>query len=79
LASGPSDGTFDGIGTVTRQIMPSDRSVRNAKGKTKPYKLADGGGLYLLVKPDGARYWRMDFRFSGRRGTLPLAFILLSV
>jgi len=59
--------------------MPSDRSVRNAKGKTKPYKLADGGGLYLLVKPDGARYWRMDFRFSGRRGTLPLAFILLSV
>ena len=27
---------------------------RNAKGKTKPHKLSDGGGLHLLVNPDGA-------------------------
>lgn len=51
--------------------MPlTDRAVHNAKGGPKPYKLADGGGLYLLVKPDGARYWRMDFRFAAKRGTL---------
>lgn len=51
--------------------MPlTDRTVRNAKGKAKPYKLSDGNGLYLLVKTDGARYWRMDFRFVGKRGTL---------
>lgn len=51
--------------------MPlTDRAVRNAKSAASPYKLTDGGGLYLLVRPDGARYWRMDFRFAGRRGTL---------
>jgi hypothetical protein len=33
-------------------------------------KLSDGGGLYLLVRPDGARYWRMDYRWMGKRGTL---------
>ena len=31
--------------------------IRNAKPKTKPYKLADGGGLYLLVNPDARKYW----------------------
>jgi integrase len=45
-------------------------AVRNLKPKTKSYKLADGEGMYLLVQPDGARYWRMDYRFNGKRGTL---------
>lgn len=36
-----------------------------------PFKLADGGGLYLLVHPaDGARYWRMNFTFGGKYRTL---------
>lgn len=51
--------------------MPlTDITIRKAKGKDAPFKLTDGGGLYLLVRPDGARYWRMDFRFAGKRGTL---------
>ena len=33
----------------------TDTVVRNAKPKEKPYKLFDGGGLYLLVKPTGSR------------------------
>lgn len=48
----------------------TDVQPRNAKGKDKPYKLADGGGLYLLVNPDGTRYWRMDYRFGDKRRTL---------
>lgn len=36
------------------------------------YKLADGGGLYLLVSPKGSRLWRFDYRFAGRRKTLAL-------
>ena len=36
--------------------------VRNAKPKDKPYKLADGGGLYLEVMPTGGKLWRMKFR-----------------
>ena len=43
----------------------TDIQVRTAKPKDKQYKLTDGGGLYLLVKPTGARYWRMGYRFAG--------------
>jgi len=38
----------------------TDTRVRNAKPQAKAYKLSDGGGMYLLVTPDGARYWRLD-------------------
>ena len=48
----------------------TDIQPRNAKGRDKPYKLADGGGLYLLVNPDGAKYWRLDYRFADVRRTL---------
>jgi integrase len=48
----------------------TDLQPRNAKPKDKPYKLADGGGLYLLVNPDGAKYWRLDYRFDAARKTL---------
>lgn len=36
-----------------------------AKPKEKPYKKADGVGLYLLVNPDGSKYWRRKYRFAG--------------
>ncbi|HXA47590.1 MAG TPA: integrase arm-type DNA-binding domain-containing protein [Burkholderiaceae bacterium] len=48
----------------------TDVQVRTAKAKEKPYKLTDGGGLYLLIKIDGAKYWRMDYRFADARRTL---------
>lgn len=41
----------------------SDTKVRNAKGKAKPYKMSDGGGLYLLINPNSRKYWRMKYRF----------------
>ncbi|EMO2528050.1 DUF4102 domain-containing protein, partial [Pluralibacter gergoviae] len=41
------------------------RQVETAKPQEKPYKLADGGGLYLLVKPNGGRYWRLKYRIAG--------------
>ncbi len=53
--------------------MPlTEVKVGNAKGRAATYKLADGGALYLLVRPDGARYWRMDYRWHGKRRTLAL-------
>jgi hypothetical protein len=53
--------------------MPlTEVKVRNAKGRAIAYKLADSGALYLLVRPDGARYWRMDYRWHGKRRTLAL-------
>jgi integrase len=54
-------------------VMPlADTHVRSAKARPKPYKLSDGGGMYLLVTPDGGRYWRLDYRFAGKRRTLAL-------
>lgn len=51
--------------------MPlTDLAIRKAAAKPSPYKMSDGGGLYLLIRPDGARYWRMDYRCAGKRGTL---------
>lgn len=50
----------------------TDMRVRSAQPLDKTYKLADGGGMYLLVNPDGARYWRLDYRFAGKRRTLAL-------
>jgi hypothetical protein len=50
----------------------TDTRIRNAKPKAKAYKLSDGGGMYLLVTPDGGRYWRFDYRFAGKRRTLAL-------
>jgi hypothetical protein len=45
---------------------------RNAKGKIKPHKLSDGGGLHLLVNADGAKYWRLAYRWHGKQRTLAL-------
>ncbi len=44
--------------------------VRQAKPKDKDYKLFDGKGLYLLVKKNGAKYWRMKYRYLGKEKLL---------
>ena len=54
-------------------VMPlTDTAIRNAKPADKPQKLADGGGLYLLLNPTGSRWWRFDYRFDGKRKTLSM-------
>jgi len=61
--------------------MPlSDPAIKKAKpGVTptgmvtdKPYKMADGGGLYLLVTPAGGKLWRLKYRFGGKEKLLSL-------
>ncbi|EML6581566.1 tyrosine-type recombinase/integrase [Klebsiella aerogenes] len=42
------------------------RQVETAKPKDKPYKLADGGGMYLEVFPNGTKSWRMKYRIAGK-------------
>ncbi|HEP0604800.1 tyrosine-type recombinase/integrase [Raoultella ornithinolytica] len=48
------------------------RQVDTSKPKDKPYKLSDGGGLYLLVSPNGSRYWRLKYRIAGKEKLLAL-------
>lgn len=50
----------------------SDAKVRNAKTDDKDVKMTDGGGLFLLVKPNGAKLWRYKFRINGREGLLSI-------
>ena len=48
------------------------KAASNAKPETKPYNLSDGGGLYLLVKPNGTKAWRFNYRFNGKQKTLAI-------
>jgi integrase len=50
----------------------TDQAIRNAKLREKPYKIADGKGLTLLVKPNGSKLWHFRYRFNGLEKTLSL-------
>jgi Arm domain-containing DNA-binding protein len=50
----------------------TDTAVNNAKAKAKPYKISDGGGLYLLVSATGAKLWRYKYRIGGKEGTFAI-------
>jgi hypothetical protein len=45
-------------------------AIKNPKGREKPYKLTDSDGLFLYVTPNGGRYWRMNYRHTGKQKTL---------
>jgi hypothetical protein len=48
----------------------ADVTIRSAKPRVKPYKLSDGGGLFLLVQPNGSKLWRLKFRIDDREKKL---------
>jgi integrase len=50
----------------------TDKAIRNAKPRAKPYKLSDSGGLFLLVQPSGSKWWRYKYRFAGKEKLLAL-------
>ncbi len=45
----------------------SSFSVEKAKPSAKPYKLADGNGLHILINPNGSKLWRFRYRHNGRQ------------
>ena len=50
----------------------SDTLIKSTKPKDSPYKLSDGGGMYLLVKPNGGKYWHLAYRFNNKQKLLSL-------
>jgi len=48
----------------------TDVTIRNTKPTEKELRLNDGSGLYLLVKKNGAKWWRFDYTFNKKRKTL---------
>lgn len=53
-------------------IALSDAKARNAKPKSRPYKMSDGEGLFLLVMPSGSKYWRLKYFLAGKEKGLAL-------
>jgi integrase len=50
----------------------TDTKVKNAKPGSKPVKLVDGNGLYLEVRPSGAKLWRYRYRIVGKENVFAL-------
>lgn len=52
--------------------MLTNADCRNAKPDDKPYKLSDEKGLFLLIHPNGSKYWRMKYRAAGKEKLLSI-------
>ena len=62
-------GVDAGVSVHSRREIPpmlTDKAIKALKPKQKPYKAADGLGLYLSVQPNGSRLWRFKYRYVGK-------------
>lgn len=56
-----------------KRIAPlTDTKIRKAKHLEKPYKLFDGGGLYVEIAPTGSKTWRLKYRHAGKESRVSL-------
>jgi hypothetical protein len=53
-------------------VKLSDINIKRAKPLDKPYKMFDGGGLYIHIFPNKSKLWRYDYRFDGKIKTMAL-------
>ena len=52
---------------MARIVTPlTSTQIKNAKPKLKKYKLFDGGGLFLMIMPNGSKYWKLSYRLQGK-------------
>lgn len=52
--------------------MLREIQIKAVKPQSRPVKLSDSHGLYLLVHPNGSKYWRLNYRYGGKYRTLAL-------
>jgi integrase len=50
----------------------TDTAIKSAKPQARPYKLADEKGMFLLVNPNGGKWWRFKYRVAGKEKLLAL-------
>jgi integrase len=50
----------------------TNTAIKAAKPREKPWKLFDGRGLYLDIRPNGGQWWRFKYRFGGKEKLLSL-------
>jgi integrase len=53
-------------------VALTDTKVRSVKSREKSFKIADGKGLFLVVQPNGSKYWRFRYRFGGKEKLLAI-------
>lgn len=56
--------------TPTNKLTEAE--VKNTKPGSKPIKLFDGEGMFLLIQPHGGKLWRFKYRISGKEKLLAL-------
>jgi hypothetical protein len=70
---GVSLGVYSNSQELISPIPLSDTTCKNAKPTPeRAYKLPDEMGMYLLVNPNGSKYFRLKYRFEGKEKTLAL-------
>lgn len=58
---------------MPRRAEPlTDKAIKNAKPSDRPRRLFDGGGLHLLINPDGSKYWRLKYLLHGKEKRIGL-------
>ncbi|CAK0752950.1 hypothetical protein CCP3SC15_1900001 [Gammaproteobacteria bacterium] len=75
LNPGRCGGDIGGHYTLSRVVAPiplTDTAIRNAKPEEKPFRLFDGGGMYLEIAPSGGKWWRLKYRIDGKEKRLSL-------
>lgn len=55
---------------MARYLIKANVIIRNTKPTAKTQRLNDGDGLYLLIRPNGAKWWRLDYSIGSKRKTL---------
>ena len=70
-------GVTSGVTYPTSKHLPlpmplTDIAISSAKPTEKPYKLYDEGGLFLIVTPNGGKWWRFKYRFEGKEKLLSM-------
>ena len=53
-------------------MLLTDTRIRTLKPRDKPYKITDGAGLFLIVRPNGSKWWRQRYQFQGKEQLLSL-------
>jgi hypothetical protein len=49
----------------------TDTAIRRAKADAKPYRMTEGGGMYLWITPAGGKLWRWKYRHDGEEKLMP--------
>ncbi len=57
---------------MARDLIKSDLTVKALQPQEKPYRLNDGKGLFVLINPNGSKYWRLNYSLHGKRHLISL-------